>query len=118
MLGHLDEYERTLDMLQTIDAGLKLVIAGNHDISLDEQYYKRMGRHMQGKRYDADLPSKARELWMGERARKAGVTYLDEGSHDFVLRNGARLRVYASPYQPEFCVRVNVGCGEVCNANR
>jgi hypothetical protein len=34
MLGLLHEYEKTLDMLESIDAGLKLIIAGNHDISL------------------------------------------------------------------------------------
>lgn len=34
MVGLLNEYEKTLDMLESIDAELKLVIAGNHDISL------------------------------------------------------------------------------------
>jgi predicted MPP superfamily phosphohydrolase len=34
MMGLLHEYEKTLDMLESIDADLKLVIAGNHDISL------------------------------------------------------------------------------------
>lgn len=113
MLGHLDEYERTLSMLESIDAELKLVIAGNHDISLDEMYYKRMGRYMQGRRYDEDMPRRAREMWMGERARKAGVTFLEEGRYGFVLRNGARLGVYASPYQPEFCVRRRVCDGHL-----
>ncbi|KAH7075742.1 Metallo-dependent phosphatase-like protein [Paraphoma chrysanthemicola] len=104
MAGLLNEYERTLDMLESIDAGLKLVIAGNHDISLDEVYYTRRGKYMhryQG--YDEHMPSKAKELWKGERARRAGVTYLEEGTHTFTLANGAKLRVYASPYQPEFC---------------
>lgn len=39
MLGHLHEYEKTLDMLESIDADLKLVIAGNHDISLVCEHY-------------------------------------------------------------------------------
>lgn len=104
MLGHLDEYETTMRMLESVDAHLKLVIAGNHDISLDETYYTRMGHKMQGKRWDADMPRKAREMWLGERAKRAGITYLEEGSHSFTLENGGLLRVYASPYQPEFCV--------------
>ncbi|KAF1925454.1 Metallo-dependent phosphatase [Didymella exigua CBS 183.55] len=103
MIGLIDEYERTLDMLGSIDADLKLVIAGNHDISLDETYYKRKGANMQGIRYNEDMPRQARELWTGARAKKAGVTYLEEGTHSFALKNGARLGVYASPYQPEFC---------------
>jgi hypothetical protein len=104
MIGHLEEYEKTLDMLESIDADLKLVIAGNHDITLDEAYYERKGEYMhRGNRYDKDLPRKAKEMWKGERAKKAGVTYLEEGTHAFQLQNGANLRVYASPYQPEFC---------------
>ncbi|KZM21434.1 uncharacterized protein EKO05_0006200 [Ascochyta rabiei] len=103
MLGHLEEYERSLAMLENIDAEVKLVIAGNHDITLDESYYARMGQRMHWERWDQDLPGKAREMWLGERAKRAGVTYLEEGTHSFALANGGLLRVYASPYQPEFC---------------
>lgn len=39
----------------------------------------------------------------GESAQKSGVTYLEEGIHNFTLKNGAKFTVYASPYQPEFC---------------
>ncbi|KAH7117111.1 Metallo-dependent phosphatase-like protein [Dendryphion nanum] len=104
MVGHLHEYEQTLSMLRSIDAPLKLVIAGNHDISLDSEFYARRGQSMQRLRSpDPDLPRRARELWTGQRAREAGIVYLEEGVYEFGLGNGARLRVYASPYQPEFC---------------
>lgn len=104
MVGLLEEYERTLKMLESVSAPLKLVIAGNHDISLDEAYFERKGEYMQRRNdYDKDLPKKARELWTGDRARMAGIMYLDEGTHNFTLSNGALLRIYASPYQPEFC---------------
>ncbi|KAF1944208.1 ser/Thr protein phosphatase family protein [Clathrospora elynae] len=104
MIGHLTEYEKTLEMLEKIEADLKLVIAGNHDISLDEEYYDRKGQYMhRWNGYDQALPMKAREMWTGDKAKRAGVTYLEEGAHRFTLRNGALLRVYASPYQPEFC---------------
>ncbi|KAF2749225.1 Metallo-dependent phosphatase [Sporormia fimetaria CBS 119925] len=104
MVGLMDEYEGALAMLSSIDARLKLVIAGNHDISLDAQYYARKGQTMQSlKEPDTTLPARAKELWTGERAKQAGVTYLEEGTYSFVLDNGAKLRVYASPYQPEFC---------------
>ncbi|KAF2708479.1 ser/Thr protein phosphatase family protein [Pleomassaria siparia CBS 279.74] len=104
MVGHLHEYQMALDMLASIDADLKLVIAGNHDISLDDEFYERRGRYMHRLReQDQSICREAREMWTGEEARRAGVTYLDEGTHTFTLKNGARLRVYASPYQPEFC---------------
>jgi predicted phosphodiesterase len=95
MVGHLNEYEKTLDMLSSIEADLKLVIAGNHDITLDEAYYARKGPNMHfGDGYDADLPKKALAMWTGERAKKAGVIYLTEGTHTFKLPNGANLRVH------------------------
>ncbi|KAF2675956.1 Metallo-dependent phosphatase [Lentithecium fluviatile CBS 122367] len=104
MVGLMHEYESTLEMLRGYDAPLKLVIAGNHDISLDEEYYARKGHYMQRlKEPDEDLPRRARELWTGEDAKQAGIQYLDEGTYNFTLSNGAKLRVYASPYQPEFC---------------
>ena len=70
------------------------MIAGNHDISLDERYYSLKGQYMQRlKEPDNELVDKAKELWTGEKARRAGVTYLEEGTYSFVLKNGARLRV-------------------------
>lgn len=33
-----------------------------------------------------------------DEAQAAGVVLLDEGTHNFVLGNGARLKVFASPY--------------------
>ncbi|KAF1852084.1 ser/Thr protein phosphatase family protein [Cucurbitaria berberidis CBS 394.84] len=104
MVGHLHEYEQTLDMLNNIDADLKLVIAGNHDISLDAEYYDRKGQYMHRQDgYDKKLPQKAMDFWKGERAQRSGIVYLEEGTYMFALKNGANLRVYASPYQPEFC---------------
>jgi predicted phosphodiesterase len=96
MIGHLHEYEKTLEMLASIEADLKLVIAGNHDITLDEAYYARKGQYMHSRTrtgYDPDLPVQAKEIWVGERAKAAGVTYLEEGTHSFTLKNGAKLRV-------------------------
>lgn len=94
MVGQMDEYAKTLEMLKGIDADLKLVIAGNHDISLDDEYYARKGQYMQRLQHpDADMPRRARELWTGDMAKQAGVKYLDEGTYSFTLRNGAMLRV-------------------------
>jgi hypothetical protein len=92
--GLLKEYEKTLAMLAKADCELKLVIAGNHDISLDEEYYARKGQYMQMlKQPDPQVPVQAREMWTGAKAKAAGVTYLDEGVHSFTLKNGAKLRV-------------------------
>lgn len=43
--------------------------------------------------HDELMPVKARAMWKGERAKRAGVTYLEEGTYTFNLKNGAKLRV-------------------------
>ncbi|KAL4891659.1 Metallo-dependent phosphatase-like protein [Aspergillus ambiguus] len=127
-VGRRSEHIQMLAMLQEAPAELKIVIAGNHDITLDPDYYASVGhlRH----RYRTDHlaasptlgrkprpanddddpdegpledPAAIRALYTGDEARAAGIAYMDEGLRTFFLSNGARLTVYASPYTPEFC---------------
>ncbi|ESZ99174.1 hypothetical protein SBOR_0458 [Sclerotinia borealis F-4128] len=104
--GALSEYRGALLMLQQIPAKLKLVIGGNHDRTLDLAWVKRnLGFPYTTEEEEEDLGEwrEANNIMRGEMAREAGVTYLEEGVYDFNLQNGAALRVYASPYTPEYC---------------
>jgi Calcineurin-like phosphoesterase len=106
-VGGLSMYKKALKMLGSIDAELKLVIAGNHDLSLDGDYWQtHLYKGDEGDDpEDDDDPmehSHALNIMRGPLAAEAGVTYLEEGVHNFALRNGARFSVYASPYTPEF----------------
>ncbi|KAK3052090.1 hypothetical protein LTR09_006682 [Extremus antarcticus] len=113
--GKIEQYHKALDMLKEIDAPVKLVIAGNHDLTLDGDGFvlNHLEKHgAQGawkpthSRDDAeDIIREARDLWLSPtgRARKEGVQLLKEGTHDIDLPNGAHVRVYASSYTPEFC---------------
>lgn len=100
----LEEFRIALQFLKELDAPLKLVVAGNHDFTLDVPTFKeRIGAAAQ--RLDPDLVRKefgdygeARRLM--DEAKDDGVVFLDEGTHHFILQNGARLAVYASPYTP------------------
>ncbi|KAM0333484.1 hypothetical protein ACHAQA_002146 [Verticillium albo-atrum] len=84
----VQEFEDTFAMIRALDAPLKIVIAGNHDIALDlrERYIKR--------------PDAVAAII--EAAAQDGVHFLGEGTREFELHNGARLRVYASPMTPEY----------------
>ncbi|KAL4806844.1 Metallo-dependent phosphatase-like protein [Aspergillus unguis] len=42
-VGLLSEHKEMLSLLKSHPAELKIVIAGNHDITLDEEYYNRVG---------------------------------------------------------------------------
>ncbi|OKL59659.1 hypothetical protein UA08_05381 [Talaromyces atroroseus] len=100
--GRQAEHEVIVDMLRRdVDAELKLVIAGNHDLTHDKEYYARKGlmRHGSARLEDPDAN---RALYTDESARNAGIVYMEEEVRTFSLKNGARFTVYASPYTPEF----------------
>jgi len=99
MMGGVPKYKELLEMLKEIPAELKLVIAGNHDLDLDGAWWRS---HPDRAKSPAQH-EQAVELMTGPLAKEAGVTYLEEGIHSFTLQNGAKLTVYASPWQPEFC---------------
>lgn len=68
----------------SIDAELKLVIAGNHDISLDGKYWQtHLYKGVEGDdpEEDGDLAehSHAINIMKGSLAAEAGVIYLEEG---------------------------------------
>jgi hypothetical protein len=41
------------------------------------------------------------EIMTGSLAKEMGVTYLEEGFHEFELENGVQFSMYASPYTPK-----------------
>jgi Icc-related predicted phosphoesterase len=94
--GELDALKESVKMMGTIEAELKLVIAGNHDISLDNICRVENMSEEEYSKYHED----ALEIMTGSLAKEAGVTYLVEGIYSFSLKNGAKFTVYASPYTP------------------
>ena len=92
MTGLVSEYQITLDVLKKAEAELKIVIAGNHDITLDESFYNECGSWMFHEGKPENL-SKVREMWTGWDAKQAGIIYLEEGTRTFILKNGATLTV-------------------------
>ncbi|KAI0133554.1 Metallo-dependent phosphatase-like protein [Xylariales sp. AK1849] len=100
----IDEFRTTINLLRQLPAPLKLVISGNHDLTLDEPTFKQ--RILEATQpIEPDLVEKdfggfgeARRLF--DEAKDAGIVFLDEGNYEFPLKNGALLRVYASPFTP------------------
>jgi 3',5'-cyclic AMP phosphodiesterase CpdA len=83
-------------MLRELNAPLKLVIAGNHDIALDEQAWSSIS--------PAPPPHfRPEALQIIQDAKQDDVHYLTEGTYTFDLpSNGAQLTLYASQYTPQF----------------
>ncbi|OQE21126.1 hypothetical protein PENSTE_c012G04091 [Penicillium steckii] len=98
--SQLHEYKASIRLLQSINAPLKLVIAGNHDFTMDIPVFHNkvaeaqpIERELIEQAYGYD--GQARKLFTD-----SGIIFLDEGVHSFHLQNGALLTVYASPYTP------------------
>lgn len=100
----LDEFKAGLDTMLAMQAPLKLIIAGNHDFSMDTPVFKNKLTD-NAMAQDASLVKRiygdfgeARAMFETEATKAAGVVFLDEGNHTLQLANGASLSVYASPY--------------------
>ena len=100
-LGGVSSFKKALRMLGSIDAELKLVIAGNHDLELDKIYWDAQ-RDDEGTPEDPEDHDLAVEAMTGPLAGEAGVTFLSEGTHSFRLQSGAQFSIYVSPYTPAF----------------
>ena len=95
--GKVSEYQGMVDALSKIDAELKLVIAGNHDTTLDWKFYEKNSY-----RFHPSGPEdkyEAWNVWHGEAARNAGIVYLEEGTRSFTLKSGACFNV-CFPFVP------------------
>ncbi|RSL71497.1 hypothetical protein CEP54_001271 [Fusarium duplospermum] len=101
----LHDFKQAIELLKEIDAPLKIVIAGNHDFSLDNSAFKqKIAEASRLAQEDLEDSIKAEYGDYGDARRlfdrQDGIVFLEEGSHQFRLDNGALLRVYASPYTP------------------
>ncbi|OQD68480.1 hypothetical protein PENDEC_c035G04348 [Penicillium decumbens] len=98
----IDEYKASIRFLQALNAPLKLVIAGNHDFTMDIPVFQRKVAEVRPP-LDPRLLEQAYGYYGEVRqlfTDTTGITFLDEGTHSFRLQNGALLNVYASPNTP------------------
>ncbi|EGR49469.1 uncharacterized protein TRIREDRAFT_41208, partial [Trichoderma reesei QM6a] len=104
----LDEYRAAVQLLEGINAPLKIIIAGNHDFSLDLPVFEKKiseAVNLASEPISDALIKReyggygmARNLLMQLKAKN--ILFLDEGTHHLNLTNGAKLRLYASSYTP------------------
>lgn len=92
-LGREDEHRKSFELLCGMQAELKLVIAGNHDLTLDKDFCANLDV--------MDKYEQMTDLWTSADAKANDIMYLTEGVHTFTLANGTAFTVYASPYTPK-----------------
>lgn len=100
----MDEFRTSLELLQTINAPLKLVIAGNHDFTLDIPAFRKIIAGADSSITPEEIKRAYGDFGDAEQllveASRNGIVFLGEGIHHFNLQNGASLTVYASPFTP------------------
>jgi Icc-related predicted phosphoesterase len=98
-VGGLPAYKNAMQDIRTVDAELKLIIAGNHDVDLDEAWVLK---NAEDGEEDEDVDDSKKCVEFMKSQEKEGVYYLDEGRHEFKLKDGRRISLWASPYTREF----------------
>ena len=106
MAGSYSEHLKTVRLLKSSSAQIKVIIPGNHDITLDPDFYATPEAEAKSfgtdNTYPQDLDA-IRALYDGPEAQAAGIVLMIEGVRTFTLAHGATFTLYASAYQPEFC---------------
>jgi len=92
-VGGLASFKRAIEDVKSSDAELKLIIAGNHDLELDEKWVRE--------NMEEGEEDHSKCVTFMRSHKSDGIHYLEEGMHQFFLKNGRQFTVYASPYTLE-----------------
>ncbi|THU83279.1 Metallo-dependent phosphatase [Dendrothele bispora CBS 962.96] len=98
--GTVKDFEKTMDWICSLKHGLKIIIAGNHDLTLHTGWYDNNWSrwHKKPKPLEPIM-----QLLTGPRAKGANVVYLQDAQYQFQAKEGGRTwSVYGSPWSPEF----------------
>ena len=95
--GGLSELRKALEWIEGLDFQAKIVVAGNHDITLDKPFYTQYGSYFHNQA--PQDPDQCRRLF-----KKSSILYLDHEAATVILEvpdgNEVSFRVFGSPYSP------------------
>jgi hypothetical protein len=96
--GSFSELQKTVAWLEKAPFECKLVVAGNHDITLDPAFYRQYGSHFHNQA--AQDPEQCINLLQ----QSSSITYLDHEAKTIYLTNPegpqTTFKVFGSPYSP------------------
>ena len=94
-VGGVASFKRAIEDIESSNAELKLVIAGNHDLELDKIWVRDNTED------EEDLKDHSKCVVFMQSHKSYGIHYLEESTHQFFLKDGRQFTVYASSYTPE-----------------
>ncbi|KAG1825095.1 Metallo-dependent phosphatase-like protein [Suillus variegatus] len=94
-LGREDEISVTIEWLRSLDHGVKIIIAGNHDLPLHEEWYEDSYYAFHDKK---ESSTTIKSLVDSDANRERGLIYLQDEQYTFSTKEGGReWSVYGSP---------------------
>ncbi|KAF8153389.1 Metallo-dependent phosphatase-like protein [Crassisporium funariophilum] len=100
--GTVGDFKKTMEWLYSLPHKIKIVIGGNHDLTLHSEWYEtnfQRFHFLHGKQNVKPIM----EMLKGPRALKAGIVYLQDEEYRFQTKKDGKLwSVYGSPWSPEF----------------
>ncbi|KAF9531261.1 Metallo-dependent phosphatase-like protein [Crepidotus variabilis] len=102
-LGTEKDFEKTMKWLCGLPHKVKIIIAGNHDLTLHTDWYEKHSPNFHLRAGKQDI-NKILPLLKGKGAQASNLVYLQDEVYRFKLKeNGREWSVYGSPWSPEFC---------------
>ncbi|KAI5305252.1 hypothetical protein KEM56_004905, partial [Ascosphaera pollenicola] len=95
--GYEHEHVRTVQMLKSAQAELKIVIPGNHDITLDHVLFDKEGEQTSAREDVKPTVEKIKSLYCDEDAQRHNIVYMEQGARTFTLKNSATFTIFTSP---------------------
>ncbi|EKM55114.1 uncharacterized protein PHACADRAFT_208636 [Phanerochaete carnosa HHB-10118-sp] len=103
--GYLPHLESSLTWIESLPHPVKVIIAGNHDLCLDEQWAE--GGHWANQAGEG-IPLKeaetARAKVRSEATRAVGIHYLEYQSTSITTKTGRTWEIYGSPATPRYAL--------------
>ncbi|EWC44317.1 hypothetical protein DRE_01143 [Drechslerella stenobrocha 248] len=99
-IGPFESFKSTVDWIAAVPAEIKIIVAGNHDCQLDEEYWCHSEDFVGSEKSRRAESQLCREYLLSDEMRKRGVWYLEDEVKEFKLANGAVFTVLASPHTP------------------
>ncbi|KAF3916183.1 hypothetical protein AA313_de0206306 [Arthrobotrys entomopaga] len=114
--GSLHALKKQIAWISKVPADLKIIIAGNHDCKLDTHYWVSQAEDSDDEAERAEESKSCREYLTSKEVESEGIYYLEDEIREFILPNGAKYTVLASPYTPRGPSPHNKGSFRYCPA--